>query len=224
MKFNPVKKAFVRAKHFVAEQMFERRYGVQTSGNLILEAHDADNICYTPMNWRQLRWALPADSITNKDVFLDIGSGKGRAVLMAALDFYFARVIGVELVRGLHEIAQRNIESTRSRLRSQKVELVCADMRNYKIPDDVTVIYMNNPVRGPIFNCVLSSLSASIKRNPRRIRFIYYNPVEDEALLATGEWHKVRTIAPWGRRSNWPYGTTCVYECSFNSGSTGTRG
>ena len=213
--------AFASIKHFVGELLFERRYGVRTSGNLILDRHDAENICYTPMNWRQLRWALPANSVTNQDVFLDVGSGKGRAVLVAAIDYPFARVIGVELIKELHEIAERNLVAATRRLRSAKVELICADLRAYQIPDDVTVIYMNNPVRGPIFERVLSGLSESMKRSPRRMRLIYYNPLEEDALLATGEWRKVRTIMPRGRKANWPYGTTCVYECS---GSCGYRG
>ena len=37
----------------------------------------------------------------------------------------------------------------------QQVELICADVREYEIPDDVTVIYMNNPVRGSIFGGLL---------------------------------------------------------------------
>lgn len=199
-------------KHLVSDLFYERRYGVRTSGRLILDRHDADNIYYTPMNWRQLRWALPRNSVTMRDVFIDIGSGKGRAVLVAAKDYPFARVLGVEFVKEFHDIAQSNLAVAANRLRAAKVELICTDLRDYEIPDDVTVMYMNNPVRGHIFEHVLSSAARSIKRSPRRIRLIYYNPVEEKALLATGEWRKVQTIEPMWRRESAPFGTTCVYE------------
>src|SRR5215813_13439142 len=104
-----ISEAISSTKHFVSDLFYERRYGVRTSGRLILDRHDANNICYTPMNWRQLRWALPRNSVTARDVFLDIGSGKGRAVLVAAKDYPFARVLGVEFVKEFHEIAQSNL-------------------------------------------------------------------------------------------------------------------
>src|SRR5207302_3353759 len=40
--------------------------------------------------------------------FVDLGSGKGRALLMAA-DYPFRRIIGVELMLEFHNIAQENI-------------------------------------------------------------------------------------------------------------------
>jgi SAM-dependent methyltransferase len=199
-------------KHFVSELLYERRYGVRTSGKLILDKHDAENICYTPMNWRQFRSALPSNTVTDQDVFLDVGSGKGRAVLMAAIGCPFSRVLGVELIKEFHDIAEGNLLAVSRRWRAAKVELICADVRDYQIPDDVTVVYMNNPVRGAIFEHVLTSLTESVKRHPRRMRWIYYNPLEDEAILATGEWRKLRTIGPIWRKSKSAYGTTCVYE------------
>jgi hypothetical protein len=44
------------------------------------------------------------------------------------------------------------------------------------------------------------------------MRWIYYNPLEEEAILATGEWQKVCTIGSIWRKSKSVYGTTCVYE------------
>jgi Predicted O-methyltransferase len=197
-------------RRYAGELLYERRYHVRTSGRLILADHDAESICYIAVNWRQLRRVLPANSVTTGDVFIDLGSGMGRAVLEAAATYSFARVIGVELSRDLHEIAQRNMATTTRRLSCRNIELVCADLRHYRIPDDVTVVFVNNSVRGSIFTTVLGEISASMERNPRRLRFIYSNPVEDAAVLATGQWRKVRTIEP--RRSHWPYGVTCVYE------------
>lgn len=197
-------------RRYVGELLYERRYRVRTSGRLILADHDAESICYIAVKWRQLRRALPVGSVSDRDVFIDLGSGMGRAVLEAAATYPFARVVGVELNPELHEIAQTNMANTTRRLSCRNVELVCADLRHYQLPDDVTVIFVNNSVRGSIFATVLDEISISMKRNPRRLRFIYSNPTEDEAVLATGQWRKVRTIEQ--RKAHWPYGVTCVYE------------
>lgn len=207
-----VKNLVKRAKHLGAEVLYERRYGVRTSDRVILDVHNDDNVGYAPMNWRQLKWALPASSVSSRDVFLDIGSGKGRAVLVAAVDYPFGRVIGVELTKELHETAERNMAAAAGKVRAGKVELVRADVREYQIPDDVTVVYMNNPVRGPIFGAVLNAIAASQQRRPRPMRLIYHNPAEEAALLATGQWRAVRTVVRRRERSKWPFGTTTIYE------------
>ena len=190
--------------------MYERRYGVRTSGRLILDKHDAESICYIAVKWRQLPRVLPPSTVTDQDVFIDLGSGMGRAVLEAAAIYPFARVVGVELYPELNDIARKNLANTKRRLRCTKVELVCADLREYELPDDVTVIFVNNSIRGSIFQGMLDKISASMKRNPRPMRFVYGNPLEEEAMLATGDWRKLRSSA--SRGAKWPYGVTCVYE------------
>jgi SAM-dependent methyltransferase len=204
--------AVANTRHFVSDLLYERRYHVRTSGRLILDVHDAESICYSAVNWRLLRRALPPNSVTGRDVFIDLGSGMGRAVLEAAARYPFAKVIGVELVQELHEIAERNIATTTRRLRCPNIELVCADLRDYRLPDDVTVVFINNSVRGSIFAAVLDGIAASMARSARPMRLVYVNPLEDAAVLAAGDWRKVHTIER--RRSAGPYGTTSVYELS----------
>ena len=93
-----------RTRHVLSDLLYERRYRTRTTEKLTLDTHDAENICYSPVGWRQLPRVLPPDSVTERDVFVDLGSGKGRAVLEAAATYPFARVIGVELVPELHEV------------------------------------------------------------------------------------------------------------------------
>ena len=45
--------------------------------------------------------------------FVDLGSGKGRTLLMAS-DYPFRRIIGVELLPSLHQIAQENLRQYKS--------------------------------------------------------------------------------------------------------------
>src|SRR5579864_7137056 len=48
------------------------------------------------------------DSTLRDFTFIDLGSGKGRVLLMAS-DYPFKRIIGVEFMLELHRVAQKNI-------------------------------------------------------------------------------------------------------------------
>src|ERR1700754_2802509 len=80
--------------------LFDRRLGVRTSGTIGLEELGISaegRQPYRPIGWFTLRRILPLNTVTADDVFLDVGCGMGRAVLIAAAGFPFRRIIGVEL-------------------------------------------------------------------------------------------------------------------------------
>jgi hypothetical protein len=166
------------------------RYGFppKATGKLPLsevgfEADDRNG--YEPSPRLMLRQMLRRAGVQDSDVFIDLGSGMGHAVIEAARN-PFRKIVGVELVPEFTEIAQTVVDRNRTKLRCRNIELVTADLVEYEIPDDVTVAFMSNPVRGPLFEAVVSQLLASIDRNPRRIRLLYFAPRETERLLATG--------------------------------------
>ena len=67
-------------------------------------------------------------------VFVDLGSGKGRTLLMAA-DYPFRRIVGVELLPALHRSAQDNLKKYKSE--SQKcfaLEAICGDAAEFPFP------------------------------------------------------------------------------------------
>ena len=193
---------------------FEARYGIHTAGRTDLDNYglaDQDRVYYIPANWFTLRRVLRRRDVGAEDVFIDLGSGKGRMVLEAAR-YPFRRVIGVELAHPLHEIATQNVQTARMRRSCTDVELVCADVTDYVIPDDVTVVFLNNPFRGDVFAQVAGQLIDSYDRQPRRILVIYNNPVEDDTLINTGRFLRRRTVRPHlrGNRRG-AFGSTSVY-------------
>ncbi len=147
---------------------------------------------YEPSGWLDLRRVLRPHEVEPDDVFLDLGSGKGRIVLQAAR-YPFRRVIGVELSASLGRIAAANVAARRDELRCADVKLVTADATRYAIPDDVTVVYLYNPFRGAVFASVVDRLVESLDRAPRPLRIIYRTPLEEELLLRTGRFRLVRT-------------------------------
>src|SRR5271166_1783309 len=78
--------------------------------------------------------------------FLDLGSGKGRTLLMAA-DYPFRRIVGVELLPTLHQIAQENLH--RYHNQSQRcftVETICGDATEFAFPAEAIVLFLFNPL------------------------------------------------------------------------------
>jgi len=168
--------------------VFDRRYGVHTSGRVELAElglADPERVFYIATNWRTLRRTLQRYEITPDDVFIDLGSGMGRMVLEASR-FPFKRVIGVELASELHSIAQENVRRSRRSARCAEIELVNSDILDYAFPDDVTFIYMFNPFQGTIFRDAIDNVIRSLDRNPRTVQLIYRVPVEEPYLLSTG--------------------------------------
>jgi 16S rRNA G966 N2-methylase RsmD len=181
--------------------IFERRLDVDTSRKVEsaeLGYTDERHVHYEPAEWRTLQRALPKRLVGEGEAFVDIGSGMGRMVLRAA-DYPFVRVIGVELSPELHAIAKDNVRRNRSRLRCPDIKLVCADVGSYELDDTVTVVFLNNPFRGEVFQQAIDSILGSLDRRPRKLRIVYRNPVEHERLMATG---RVRVAGEW-RRGSW---------------------
>lgn len=182
------KPAYVVLRRLIIRTL-ERRAGIYTAGHVELKdlgLDSEDRSGHKPSHWFTLHRILPIAEVSDRDVFIDFGSGMGRIVYQAAARYPFARVIGVESSEVLHRVAQENLERTRARLRSAEVQLVCADAMDYQVPDDVTIAFFNNPFTGHIFASVIEQLIASLERNARRMRIIYFNPVEDRYLRQAG--------------------------------------
>lgn len=189
------RRGYMALRRSISSTLIERRMGVETSreadlGGLGIQAPDRQR--YEPSGWLDLRRILRPDEVSADDVFLDLGSGKGRVVMQAAR-YGFRRVVGVELAPELNAIAQANVDARRHLLRCGDVEFLTADAAQFAIPDDVTVVYLYNPFRGAIFSAVLDRLVESLDRTPRTLRVIYRTPFEEEALLRTGRFRVVRT-------------------------------
>jgi 16S rRNA G966 N2-methylase RsmD len=197
-----IKPPYVRARA-LGTGFLERRAGIETEATIGTEELGFENPSswrYQPVGWFALRRILRRSEVGPGDVFIDIGSGMGRMVFQAAARYSFRRVIGVELSHRLNEIARANIERSRDRLRCRDVELVTADAA--ALPDDATVVCMNNPFTGPVFADVADELVASLERRPRRMRVIYANPREEQLLLDRG-FHRVRALRGFRPTPEW---------------------
>lgn len=132
-----------------------------------------------------LRRVLARSAISSDDVFVDLGSGKGRVLLVAA-KYPFRRVVGVELSERLHRASQANVDRKRAAMACGEVELVNCDALEYAVPDDATVFYMYNPFKGHVFDTVIDRIRRSVEEKPRSVTLVYTNPVMHDSMEAHG--------------------------------------
>ena len=132
--------------------------------------------------------ALPV--IRQEDfTFIDLGSGKGRALLLAA-DRQFRSVIGVEFASELHEIAQANLRNR------PQVRLYCADVVEFEFPPEPLIVFMYNPFGPEVMTKVARRLRDSHSLHPRPIFVLYLNPFYMAPWRAEG-FRTVRTGDPF---------------------------
>lgn len=119
--------------------------------------------------------------------FIDLGSGKGRVLLMAS-EYPFKKIIGVEFMPELHHAAQENIAGYSSaRQQCRQIEAVCMDARDFQFPPEPLVVYLFNPFSESTFVAVLENLRRSIEQGPRPV-YVAYRFTEHEKVLAEAGW------------------------------------
>lgn len=116
--------------------------------------------------------------------FVDLGSGLGRALLLAA-QFPFQRIVGVELSEELERVAQDNLRRFRSPRRCARIESIVGDAAAFELPDTPLVVYLYNPFDEPILARVRQKLEDSLARRPRPAVVVYYYPKLRHVLEAS---------------------------------------
>jgi SAM-dependent methyltransferase len=123
--------------------------------------------------------------------FLDLGSGKGRTLLMAS-DYPFKRILGVELLPSLHDIACENLRCYKSESRKCfALEAVCADATTFPFPDEPLLVFLFNPFPESGLRKVITNLEQSLRARPRPIWVLYHNPLLEHILSESGFLRKV---------------------------------
>ena len=117
--------------------------------------------------------------------FVDLGSGKGRVVLLAAMR-RFREVVGVELSPKLHDIARRNRDLVASAgvLRSP-IRFELGDAAELDVPRGPVVLYLYHPFQESVAEAVLARVVASIQRAPRPFAILYGHPTLQRPIRAS---------------------------------------
>jgi SAM-dependent methyltransferase len=119
-----------------------------------------------------------------RTVFLDVGAGKGRAMLLASR-YPFLRVEGVELSPKLAEIANANIRLWRrdpAAYALSPLKLHCADATKHPLPISPTLAFLFHPFELPVLRRFLRHVERSIADHPRSFDLLYANAEHDGLL------------------------------------------
>jgi SAM-dependent methyltransferase len=140
---------------------------------------------YQPMEPELFREIINSLRIDFREfTFLDIGSGKGRALLLAA-EYPFRRIVGVELMPELNSMAEENIRRFASQKRPcGEIRSVCEDATEFVFPAAPVVVFLFNPLPEAGLKKLLINLDTSLREYPRATYVIYVNPVFEESVGA----------------------------------------
>ncbi|MEI9977920.1 MAG: class I SAM-dependent methyltransferase [Edaphobacter sp.] len=171
---------------------FDQQYGVDTSGLIpgtdlhSGHRHDVFNTAYygmAPSRFQQVMARWIADNshpaIENYS-FIDLGCGKGRAVLMAS-QFKFRQVIGVELHSSLATTAEANVARWTAVGHSTcPVHILCQDAADFRFPPEACLLYLFHPFTAPVLTQVIARIETEFAGRPTQLDVIYFNPEAGE--------------------------------------------
>jgi SAM-dependent methyltransferase len=177
---------------------FDQRYGVDTGGLIgggeLRSGHrnDVFNTAYygmAPSRFQRVMvdWIADQTHAALEDYsFIDLGCGKGRAVLMAS-GFGFREVVGVELHAALAGIAEANVAAWTAAGRAVcPVRIVCRDATEFTFPDGPCLLYLFNPFAAPVMKQLIERIESDFAARPGLLDLIYFNPEAGHLLEANG--------------------------------------
>lgn len=142
---------------------------------------DYQNYGYDPTPYIVLEDLVRLDLLSEDDVVVDYGCGKGR------ISFFInsqvgCRIIGIDHSERLLEMARRNLKSYGG---CEDIVFIHSKAEEY-VPDEANRFYFFNPFSTKIFRQVLRRIDESYKRKPREILiFFYYSTIEYKLYLPT---------------------------------------
>ncbi|GAA1376056.1 SAM-dependent methyltransferase [Catellatospora chokoriensis] len=155
---------------------WEQQLGISTRGLTLIDHEDSSR--YTTMGYRTVERVLDHLDLQPSDVFVDVGSGKGR-VLCCAARREVKQVIGVELDAALCDVARDNARRLRGRRAPIAVETVLAQDFDYAA---ATVFFLFDPFGAATLGQLLDKVHADTRG--QQVRFAYANPTHDHVFQA----------------------------------------
>jgi len=204
---------------------FDQKFGTDTGGYLGPEElvngreNDALNFGYSAIApsvfheaCRRWRETLPAVSGRIEAYsFVDVGAGKGRALLLAA-ELPFRKVIGVEISDELSRIAQRNVARwSRAGRPKARIRVVQQDAAKFRWPRTPLLVYLYNPFECSLVAHMAENLAAVAASGSGLVDLLYVNPTCTDTLTSQGLFvrlWKARIPMDEADQKADPYGTT----------------
>ena len=173
---------------FFVDCWFDRKYQVDTLAFVELVDMDIEeekkphSSKYQPTQGLPLRKLFKRLNFPPGMVFVDLGCGKGRVLLIAS-EFGFKEVIGVEHSLFLCKIAAENCKKYQQRQKTKTEFTIChSDVRDYPFKDEEKVFFLYNPFDASIMQSVLESILSSLRRRNRKIWILSQTAVHRQLI------------------------------------------
>jgi 16S rRNA G966 N2-methylase RsmD len=188
----------------IEDYCFEKWYGTNTSEIIevqdldITQRHKKHSFRYQPTRVRHFNKLMKILDLPAVSVFVDLGSGKGRVLLMASR-YGFKRIVGIEVSPQLCKIARDNVSIYEKRLkRPLNVTVVESDVLQYSISDDENVFYFFKPFDDYMMEKIIEKIKNSLLRNPRKVWLIFNNFQYNELIETDQQFERFREFAYGG--------------------------
>jgi hypothetical protein len=168
---------------------FDLEFGTDTGGLIPGEQlvsgrrNDLWNTAYygiSPSGFNQMMEALDLD--WQRFTFVDLGSGKGRALLLASR-FPFRGIVGVEIAPELSAVAAANIgRFVAPWQRCREIESRNGDAAEFVYPAGPLVLFLYQPFLAPVLKRCLKNLAQSLAAERREVYVMYVNPVFEREM------------------------------------------
>ena len=187
----------------VSDYMFDIKYGTDTVSwvnlkNLRVVGKNRKRASmYQPTHVYPLKKLFKELNIPQGKIFLDLGCGKGRVLLIAS-EFGFKELRGVEFASELCKTAVTNCSLYKDKTGSNaEFHIIESDVVDYEFYDE-DVFFMFHPFDAFILLQVLKKIKLSLVVNKRKIWIIYRNPVHKDTIGRMKAFIKVKDLTFWG--------------------------
>lgn len=165
----------------VEDYIYDFKYQIDTFEKNKVTGEDPDKIeadfyfRYQPTRFRHFRKLMQQIHFPLNTVFVDVGSGKGKVLLMAS-EYGFKEIVGIEKSVELCQIAEKNIHNYQKKKGVQQpIQIIETDILLYKFKGNEQVFYLFNPFNNEVMKTFIEMLEISIQKNPRKVWLIFNN-------------------------------------------------
>jgi len=128
---------------------------------------------YEPTPYSVLERLTASGLISNDDVVLDYGCGKGRVGFFLSYRTK-AKTIGIEYDKRIYQGALENQKTAKA-----KANFVLTRAEEYEVPFDVNRCYFFNPFDLVILHKVMARIMESWYKHPREVFLFFYYPADE---------------------------------------------
>ncbi len=175
----------------ISEIKGEKKYGLYTTGfnelqSLKKKGTDITHATtYMPASYPILEKIFNYLPVQQLQHFVDIGCGKGRALCVAACHG-FKKVSGVDFSETFCKNANDHLKTLQKKIPELQFCVIQHPAEYYCIPADADCIFIFNPFDDIILKKVLENIELSLRQHPRKMYFVYANPVHKSLLTEAG--------------------------------------